>query len=173
MRSPPDPASRLEPAAQAALLVLTGCLAIVAVEYTFSVSHALRNVIEDGIYNNIVLASGIACIGARRRRRAAIAWPGSRWARRCWPGASGTRSGRSPSPACADPPYPSIADIGFLAFYPPAYVALVLLLRSRVRELRSSLWFDGVISGLAVGAAGTAVIFPAILDTLGGASRAA
>ena len=46
-----------------------------------------------------------------------------------------------------DPPYPSVADIGFLAVYPPAYVALVLLLRSRVRELRSSLWLDGVISG--------------------------
>ena len=73
----------------------------------------------------------------------------------------------------ADPPFPSIADIGFLAVYPPAYVAIVLLLRSRVQELRSSLWLDGVISGLAVGAVGTAVIFPAILDAVGGSSRAA
>ena len=47
----------------------------------------------------------------------------------------------------------------------------MLLLRSRVQELRSSLWLDGVISGLAVGAVGTAIIFPAILDTVGG-SRA-
>src|SRR5262249_36475874 len=73
----------------------------------------------------------------------------------------------------ADPPYPSAADVGFLAFYPPAYVAIVLLLRSRIVEMRSSLWLDGVISGLAVGAVGTAVVFPAILGALDGASHAA
>ena len=158
--------------AQAALLVLTGCLAIVAVEYTFSVSHALRRVIEDGVYNNIVIASGIACIWrgvAVRSER--LAWIAMGAAVLAW--GIGNTVWTFTVADLADPPYPSIADIGFLAFYPPAYVALVLLLRSRVRELRSSLWLDGVISGLAVGAAGTAVIFPAILGALGGASRAA
>ena len=57
--------------------------------------------------------------------------------------------------------FPSYADIGFLAVYPPAYVAIVLLLRSRAGGLRSSLWLDGVIGGLAVAAVGTAVVFQA------------
>ena len=56
------------------------------------------------------------------------------------------------------------ADVGFLAVYPPAYVAIVLLLRSRVDHMRSSLWLDGVIGGLAVAAVGTAVGTTVTLD---------
>jgi two-component system cell cycle response regulator len=72
----------------------------------------------------------------------------------------------------SNPPFPSYADIGFLAVYPPAYVAIVLLLRSRAGQLRASLWLDGVIGGLAIAAAGTAVVFQAVLGATGG-SRAA
>ena len=116
--------------------------------------------------------AGVACVAARRPRRAR-----PRGLDR--DGRSGARLGHREHGLdvhgrdLADPPFPSLADIGFLAVYPPAYVAIVLLLRSRVKDLRSSLWLDGVISGLAVGAVGTAVIFPAILDAVGGASRAA
>src|SRR5205814_2837893 len=49
---------------------------------------------------------------------------------------------------------------------------VVLPLRSRVSHLRSSLWLDGVIGGLALAAVGTAVVFQAVLGELGG-SRAA
>ena len=38
-----------------------------------------------------------------------------------------------------NPPFPSIADIGFLAVYPPAYAAIVLLLRSRGNVARQPL----------------------------------
>jgi diguanylate cyclase (GGDEF)-like protein len=71
-----------------------------------------------------------------------------------------------------DPPFPSYADIGFLAVYPPAYIAIVLLLRSRVAELRWSLWLDGLIGALAVAAVGTALVFDPVLDTVGGSRSA-
>jgi diguanylate cyclase (GGDEF)-like protein len=158
--------------AQAWLLVLTAVFAVVAVEYTFAVSDALLQVIEVAVYNNLVIAAGIVCVArgliAQRER---VAWIAMGSAILAW--GIGNTVWTFTVANLDDPPFPSLADIGFLAVYPPAYVAIVLLLRSRVQELRSSLWLDGVISGLAVGAVGTAVILPAILDTIEGTSRAA
>jgi len=159
-------------AAQTVLAVLTGLLGLVAVEYAFGVSEALHVVIEVGIYNNLVLAAGVLCVvRAAVVRRERHAWLAMGTAVLAW--GIGNTIWTFTVADLPDPPYPSAADIGFLAFYPPAYIAIVLLLRSRVKELPSSLWLDGVISGLAVGAVGTAVVFPAILDAVGGASRAA
>src|SRR6266508_1423240 len=42
-------------------------------------------------------------------------------------------------------PYPSIADALWLTWYPASIVALVLLVRSRLRDARASLWLDGLI----------------------------
>src|SRR6059058_3403865 len=43
-------------------------------------------------------------------------------------------------PTLQDGAFPSRADVLWLAFYPFAYGALVLLLRARVRDLRLTLW---------------------------------
>jgi hypothetical protein len=72
----------------------------------------------------------------------------------------------------ADPPFPSYADIGFLSVYPPAYAAILLLLRGRVGRLHTSLWLDGAIGALAVAAVGTAVVFQAVLKVTGGSPAA-
>jgi diguanylate cyclase (GGDEF)-like protein len=66
------------------------------------------------------------------------------------------------------PPYPSISDGLWLLFYPASYVALVLLLRSRMEEFRASLWLDGVITALAVAAIGAAVVLQPVLETTEG-----
>jgi two-component system cell cycle response regulator len=60
-------------------------------------------------------------------------------------------------------PIPAVSDYLWLAFYPPAYLAIMLLLRSRVERFRVSLWFDGVIAALAVGAVSASVVFEAVL----------
>jgi diguanylate cyclase (GGDEF)-like protein len=49
-------------------------------------------------------------------------------------------------------PYPSLADAGWLAFYPAAYVCVVLLLRARVATFHPSMWLDGLVGGLGVAA---------------------
>ncbi len=156
--------------AQVALLALTAAFVAVTIEYTFSLSGRLRQVLELGVYNNIVLAAGLLCvmrgIAVNRDR---VAWISMGIAVLAW--GIGNTVWTFTVANEPDPPYPSYADIGFLAVYPAAYVAIILLLRSRVRELQSSIWLDGVICGVAVGAVGTAVIFPAILDAVGG-SRA-
>jgi diguanylate cyclase (GGDEF)-like protein/putative nucleotidyltransferase with HDIG domain len=71
----------------------------------------------------------------------------------------------------ADPaPFPSPADAFFLAMYPAIFVAFSLLLRSRAAGLEPLAWLDGVIGALAVAAVAAALIFPPVLDALGGST---
>jgi two-component system, cell cycle response regulator len=65
-------------------------------------------------------------------------------------------------------PFPSPSDAGFLAFYPASFVALVLLLRARVAHLDPLAWVDALIGALAVAAVAAALIFPPVLEALGG-----
>ena len=65
-------------------------------------------------------------------------------------------------------PVPSLADAGWIAFYPPAYAAIVLLVRARVKSVRATLWVDGLIGGLAVASIAAAIVFDAVLGTVGG-----
>jgi diguanylate cyclase (GGDEF)-like protein len=65
-------------------------------------------------------------------------------------------------------PFPSPSDALFLAFYPASYVALVLLLRARATRVESLAWLDGLIGALAVAAVTAALVFPTVLDALGG-----
>ena len=65
-------------------------------------------------------------------------------------------------------PIPSFADLSYLAFYPPAYAAVVLLVRSRVQRAKPTLWVDGVIGGLAVASIAAALVFDAVLGSAGG-----
>jgi diguanylate cyclase (GGDEF)-like protein len=65
-------------------------------------------------------------------------------------------------------PFPSPADVLFLAFYPASFVGLVLLLRARVARLEPLAWIDGLIGALAVAGVAAALIFPPVLEALGG-----
>ena len=65
-------------------------------------------------------------------------------------------------------PFPSPADLLFLAFYPASFFALVLLLRARVAQLEPLAWVDGLIGALATAGVAAALIFPPVLEVLGG-----
>ena len=65
-------------------------------------------------------------------------------------------------------PFPSPADVGFLAFYPASFVAIVLLMRARVAHLEPLAWVDGLIGALAIAGVAAALIFPPVLEVLGG-----
>ena len=56
------------------------------------------------------------------------------------------------------------ADGLYLAMYPCMYVALMLLVGSRLRELRMSMWLDGLIAGLAAASLAAALLLPPILE---------
>jgi diguanylate cyclase (GGDEF)-like protein len=68
------------------------------------------------------------------------------------------------------PPYPSVADSLYLAFYPAAYVALMLLARQHLRAIGPSVWLDGLIGMSAVGAVGVAFVVPSVVADTGGST---
>ena len=70
----------------------------------------------------------------------------------------------------ANAPYPSPADIGYLAFYPLAALGLYLLVRARARELDRRLWMDGLIAALGTGALGAALIFEFVAERTSGSA---
>ena len=67
-----------------------------------------------------------------------------------------------------NPPYPSPADVGYLAFYPFAAAGVYLLVRARASELDWRLWMDGLIAALGTAALGAAVVFEFVADHTSG-----
>ncbi len=68
------------------------------------------------------------------------------------------------------PPVPSVADLFYLAFYPLAYVAIVLFLKAEARGLSRSSWLDGLVAGLGAASVCATYAFHGALLT-GGGSR--
>ena len=65
------------------------------------------------------------------------------------------------------PPFPSLADAGYLAIYPASYAGLVLLLRARAGRISAALWLDGLITALAVAGVAAALVFGVVAHTEG------
>jgi diguanylate cyclase len=68
----------------------------------------------------------------------------------------------------ATPSTPSVADGFYLAFYPFAYLALVLLMRRGSSKLVPATWLDGGIAGLGAAALCAAFAFESIERLAGG-----
>jgi two-component system, cell cycle response regulator len=61
-------------------------------------------------------------------------------------------------------PIPSLADAGYLAFYPLAYISLIVLMRQRIGSFPATRWLDGLIVGSAVAALAAALALGPIVD---------
>ena len=70
----------------------------------------------------------------------------------------------------ATPSAPSPADAFYLAFFPLAYVALVLLMRGGTRRLATPSWLDGAVAGLGAAAICAAFAFSDLQRLAGGGS---
>jgi two-component system, cell cycle response regulator len=66
------------------------------------------------------------------------------------------------------PPFPSGADVGYLAFYPLLYVGIVLLLRQRVSTFSPSLWLDGLVAATAAAALAASVLVEVVVNSTHG-----
>jgi two-component system, cell cycle response regulator len=60
--------------------------------------------------------------------------------------------------------YPSVADFGWLLFYPLLYVGIVLLVRRRATSIAGHLWLDGVTASVGAAALGSALLFEAVVQ---------
>jgi two-component system, cell cycle response regulator len=151
----------------AALVVLTALFAVCAAQDTLHPSAALGNFLNTWVYDDLVLAAGAVCVArgavATRER---IAWILMGAALLAW------GAGDTIWTFAHNPPFPYYSDIGYLAVYPLAYTSTGLLLRARVRQIRASIWLDGLIGALAVAAVGTAIVFGAVLKATSGSPEA-
>ncbi|MCA1697748.1 MAG: hypothetical protein LC790_02125, partial [Actinobacteria bacterium] len=66
------------------------------------------------------------------------------------------------------PPYPSFSDALWLTYCALSAVGLLLLMRSRLRRFRRSMWIDAAVGGLAIAAVGAALLVDPILAATGG-----
>lgn len=125
--------------------------------------------INSVVYDAVIVAAGLACLtrawrgGPERGAWIAIGASVLAWA-------GGEIWWTAYIEGNPEAPYPSPADIGYLAFYPLAVVGLYLLVRARARELDSRLWMDGVIAALGTGALGAALLFEFVADRTSGSA---
>ncbi|WP_238579384.1 putative bifunctional diguanylate cyclase/phosphodiesterase [Demequina lutea] len=69
-------------------------------------------------------------------------------------------------------PFPSIADLLYLAYYPLGIVAVVVFVRRRVRDVPTVVWLDGAVLTLAIGGLIGAVFLAPLAGTLTGGAAA-
>ncbi|HEX6754377.1 MAG TPA: bifunctional diguanylate cyclase/phosphodiesterase [Mycobacteriales bacterium] len=67
-------------------------------------------------------------------------------------------------------PVPSPADVAYVMLYPLAYAGLVLLARSVQNQVPASVWLDGVVTSLAVGALFSAFTVERIIAVASGSA---
>jgi two-component system cell cycle response regulator len=148
------------------LAFLLGGLGVLVLHMTVGLGgHGADGLIDDDVYDVLMFGAAFAVIGravAFKEQRAAWLTMGAGLL--CWSlgelyftlfveGGSGVAVGQV-----------SPADGLYLAMYPCLYVAIMLLLGAHLRELRVSLWLDGLIAGLAAATLAAAVVLPPIVD---------
>ena len=168
---------RVSPGLRAGLQAVGALTGVALVAYVLHTAVGLGSPELDGlfdwVYCGLIVSAGAICVTrgvAFREERAAwlvmgaglIAW------------AAGEVTWTTLIADDPNPPYPSVADVLYLSFYPASYTALLLLARSRTDSFRSSLWLDGAIAGLTVAALIATLAFQPIVDaTSGGAAEIA
>ncbi len=70
------------------------------------------------------------------------------------------------------PSTPSLADVFYLGFYPPTYVAAVLFMRGELRRLATPSWLDGAVASVGTASVCAAFAFERVLHLAGGTPAA-
>jgi two-component system cell cycle response regulator len=159
------------PALQSAIgAVLFGGTALVVLHDWVGIGGpGLDGAINGVAYDSVVLCAGLACfLRASRGGPERGAWLAIGASIIAWAG--GEIWWTLYIEGKPDAPYPSPADLGYLAFYPLAVLGLYLLVRARARELDRRLWMDGLIAALGTGALGAALLFEFVADRTSGSS---
>jgi hypothetical protein len=56
----------------------------------------------------------------------------------------------------------SLSDVGYLGAYPFFWAAMIRLIRSRLPQLETEMWLDGLTAALTVAAVGATIVYDAI-----------
>jgi two-component system cell cycle response regulator len=172
-RTPPPGGRHLPPGARRLLrrslaTLLLGGTAVVALHDWLGLG-TFDMAIGEVIYDAVILGAGLAClVRASDYRPEHTAWTLLGIAILCW--GAGEVYWSLEIEGNPSAPYPSPADIGYLAFYPFAYAGLATLVRARADEINWRLWMDGLIAALGTAALGTAFVFDFVADKATGST---
>ncbi len=147
-----------------ALYALAAGLAVHVVHGVLGVGSGdfLASVIGAGVYNAVLLGAALVCVArAALSRHERMAWALIGFGLAAWSAADLYYT--FVLAKLDEPPYPSVSDAGWLVFYPACWIAVVLLMRQRLREFHASLWLDGLVAALGVAAVTAALVLPPIL----------
>ena len=126
-------------------------------------SDPTGGILREGTYHGLLLGCGLACLlRVWRRREGRVAWTLVGVAILAW-GAADVYWTVELADMSA-PPYPSLADAGWLAMYPLMYVAVLLLLRETVMKVPGTMWLDGFVGALTFTALGITLVFEPVLS---------
>jgi diguanylate cyclase (GGDEF)-like protein len=158
------PRSRSTPVSR---LALTGTLAALGLFATGvgprPAGETWAAVFDLGLYNAVYVGAALVCLTVARRSRVdRVAW--SALAIAILLGVAGNLVYTLVIAPMADEPFPSVADLFYLAYYLPLYVALVALIRGRVSRFHTSMWLDGLVGALGAGAVSVAVLLGPALE---------
>ncbi len=128
----------------------------------------LDDLFDNGVYNLLMFGAGLAVLARAITIKAQRpAWLMMAAGVLCW--SFGELyftlfvEGRGATSGSVSP-----ADAFYVVFYLCVYAALMLLLGAHLRELRISIWLDGLIGGLGAATLAAAVILPPIVDSAHG-----
>jgi two-component system, cell cycle response regulator len=120
------------------------------------------SVVDLWIYNGVLIGSALVCLTrAVRMREERVAWALIGASLITWSAADLYYS--AVLGKLAEPPYPSISDVGWLLYYPLFWAGVVVLMRRRIREFHASLWLDGMVAALGMASCVAALVLPPIL----------
>ncbi|HEX8051322.1 MAG TPA: hypothetical protein VF504_07610, partial [Solirubrobacterales bacterium] len=162
--------ARRFPAPQKAIAaVLFGGAGLVALYYWAGFGGAGLSTPTAVVYDAVVVSAGLGCLlRAARGGRERGAWLFLAAAVFAWAAAEVYWTLYIEGNAAA--PYPSPADVGYLAFYPLAVAGLYLLVRAHADRLDPRLWMDGAIAMLGTAALGTALVLEFVADRTEGST---
>jgi two-component system cell cycle response regulator len=145
--------------------ILVAGLAVLALHYLGHFSAGGPRIYETWVYEGLELLGAFGCLGRAlffRAERSAWFFIGA--------ALLATTIGDILYDFWFDgnPPFPSAADVGYLAFYPLLFVGIALLLRRRVSTFSASLWLDGLVAAAAAGALGASVLVEVVVNSTHG-----
>ncbi len=68
------------------------------------------------------------------------------------------------------PPFPTVADLGYIAGYPLILFGMAFLVELRIRKMSLTAWIDVLIGVLCVATLGTTMLMEFVLDNVNGSS---
>ncbi len=149
------------------LLSAIGLIAYAVWVFAGEPDHLLKQM--DWVYNGSLAMAGVACLTQSARSDAPSGpWIAFGLGLLAW--AAGDVYYTQVLADMKKIPYPSWADVGYLAALPCFFVGVGLLTRQRVGRFTTASWFDGAIGALAAAAAASSLLAPALVGLTKGDS---